>query len=289
MDKKSDRLDMVIKRVFTRMKGQIPKPVRCPDDELLAAYRAGTLTQVEMEKIEEHLGLCENCTESLLSLAEAEGSYSPAQDTFVSKKSIKKVKALIKPRDTGDIWEKVFSWFAVMRPIPVMATASVVFILVVFGIYNLHGPTVEMNIIARIPSDMQFRGTEQDYKKLEIQNGGELHSGDMFKIKFELQEEAYIYILSLDSRGNISKIFPAKDAESPVKFKSHKPYTFPDNNNVWLKLDTHTGKETIYLLVSSTPIGNINQKIDQLGKTGIDKITKIMPGVKVQSFRFMHK
>lgn len=289
MDKKSDRLDMVIKQVFTKMKGQIPKPAQCPDDELLIAYRAGTLTQGEMEKIEEHLSLCENCTESLISLAETEGSYSPAQDTFVSKKSIKKVKALIKPRDTENLWGKVFSWFAVMRPVPVMVTASVLFALMVFSIYNLHGPTVEMNIIARIPSDMQIRGTEQDYKKVEIQNGGELHSGDMFKIKFELQEDSYIYILSLNSLGNITKLFPAKDAESPVKFKSYKPYIFPDDNNVWLKLDTHTGKETIYLLISSKPIGNIDRKIDQLGKTGIDKIAKIMPGVKVQSFSFMHK
>jgi len=289
MDKKSDRLDMVIKQIFTKIKEQVPKPARCPDDELLVAYRAGTLTQSEMEKIEEHLSLCENCTESLISLAEAEGSYSPAQDTFVSKKSIKKVKALIKPRDTGHLWERVFSWFSIMRPVPVMATASVVFALVVFGIYNLHGPTVGMNLIAKIPSDTQMRGTGQDYKKVEIQDGGELHSGDMFKIKFELQEESYIYMLSLDSRGNISKLFPAKDAESPVKFKSHKPFTFPDDDNVWLKLDTHTGKETIYLLISSKPIGNIGWKIDQLRKEGTDKIAKIMPGVKVQSFSFMHK
>lgn len=177
-----------------------------------------------------------------------------------------------------------------------MVAASIILAIVVFGIYTLHTPygpslvstSIKFNIITRMPSEILIRGTTPDYREIEIQDGGELHSGDMFRITFKLQEEAYVYLLSLDSLGDITKLFPEKDTGLPIKIKPHETYIFPEKNK-WLRLDKNIGQETLYLLASPEPIRNIEKGIDQLKKSGINKITTIFPGVKIQSFSFRHK
>ena len=174
---------------------------------------------------------------------------------------------------------------------------SVILVAVTFGIYNLRRPSgrspelppsIMFNIIARMPSEMVTRGTTPDFREVEIQDGGVLRSGDMFRIKFELQEEAYVYLLSLDSLGNLTRLFPEKDTGFHVKVKLDQTYIVPEKDG-WFRLDHNTGQEAFYLLASSEAIGNIDQRIDQLKKLGIDKITKILPGVKIQSFSFRHE
>jgi hypothetical protein len=294
MDEQVDRLDLVIKQVFDRMKKLNTKPAACPADEILAAYLTGSLTQKERQRIEEHLVLCEKCTETLISFSQTESSYQPTDKTFTTEKMVKKAKGLIKPREKQALWEKVSAWFPVFRPVPILVAASILLAVVVFGIYNLYEPSLEMppsvklHIIARMPSEILIRGTTPDYREIEIQDGGELHSGDMFRIKFELQEEAYVYLLSLDSLGNITKLFPETDTGLPVKFKPHETNIFPEKEK-WLRLDKNTGQEALYLLASPEVIRNIDQRIDLLRKSGIDNITKIFLGVKIQSFSFRHK
>jgi len=294
MDEQADRLDLVIKQVFERMKKLSPKPAVCPGDELLAAYLTGRLTQKERQRIEEHLVLCEKCTETLISFSQVESLYQSTEKNFTTEEMVKRAKGLVKPREKQALWEKVSSWFPVFRPVPVMVAASILLAVVVFGIYNLYKPSLEMppsvkfHIIARMPSEILIRGTALDYKEIEIQDGGELHSGDMFRIKFELQEEAYVYLLSLDSLGNITKLFPERDTAFPVKFKPYKTNIFPEKEK-WLRLDKNTGQEALYLLASPEAIRNIDQRIDQLRKSGIDNITKIFPGVKIQPFSFRHR
>lgn len=297
MNNQKNHLDLVIKQVFARMKKLSPKPDTCPDDELLASYLDGGVTEEERERIEEHLVLCSKCTESLISFSEAESSYPSTEETFSSEQMVRRVKDLIKPRETIPIWERMSSWFFGLRPVPVMVATSVILVAVTFGIYNLRrpsGPSPELppsimfNIIARMPSEIATRGTVPDYRQVEVQDGGVLRSGDMFRIKFELQEEAYVYLLALDSLGNLTKLFPGKDTGFPIKVKAHKTYIVPEEDG-WFRLDDNTGQEMLYLLASPEALGDIDRSIDQLKKSGIDKITKILPGVKIQSFSFSHE
>lgn len=297
MNDQRDHLDLVIKQVYTKMKKMTPKPGTCPDDELLAAYLEGSLTEEEKEGIEEHLVLCEKCTENIISFSEVESSYEFAEDTFATQEMVKRVKDLVKPMGTPALWEKFFSWFTLFRPVPVMVAVSVILVVVAFGIYNLRkpsGPSPEMpssiifNIVARMSSEPLTRGKAPGYREVDVKDGGVLHSGDMFRVKFELQEEAYVYLLALDSLGNIARIFPKKDTATPVKIQPHETYVIPKDDE-WLRLDENTGQETLYLLASTQPIKNIDQKINQLKKSGIDKTTEIFPGVKIQSFSFRHE
>jgi hypothetical protein len=281
MNEYRDHLDSVLKQVFTRTKKLNPKPSVCPDDELLAAYHAGNLTQKERERIEEHLVVCNQCIESLISFDEVESSYDTTKETFTTKEMVKKAKGLVKTPEKPPL-------------IPAMALATIVMAVVVFGIYYLYMPSPEMspfarlNIIARMPSGILIRGETPDYKDVEIQDGGVLHSGDMFRIRFELDEEAYVCVLSLDTLGDITKMFPPKDAEFHIKLKPHETYVIPKEKE-WFRLDDNTGQETLYLLVSPMVIENIDQKIDLLRKAGIDKINEIFSDVKVQFFTFRHE
>ena len=195
------------------------------------------------------------------------------------------------------LWERVSDWFTVFRPVPVMATVSVIMVIAVLGIYKLQMSddsfknipfSIRLNIIARMPSEIQTRGTAPKYVEVGIVDGGVLNSGDLFRINFQLQEEAYVYLLSLDSQGNLTKLYPDKDMGLSVKLEPQKLYFFPTGDE-WLKLDENTGQEKIYLLASPDPIKGINIKIDQLKKSEIDNIENIFPGIKIQSFNFKHE
>ncbi len=281
-----DRLDMVIKKVFARMKNLTPAPEVCSDEETLAAYLTGDLTQEEKEKTEEHLAICSLCTDNLMSLSEAENS----QETFATSQMVKRAKNLVRPKKTPPLWKRISLWFPVPRPVPVMAAASFILVVAFFGIYNLYIPSdkgslpISLSLIART----EIRGTTDDYRELEIKDGGALQSGDMFRIRFELDEGAYVYLLSRDSQGNLSRLFPDKDAGFPPKFIPNKTHIIPEKER-WLRLDENTGQETLYLLTSSEIIRGIDQKISQLKRSGIDKIAEIFSGVKIESITFRHE
>jgi len=99
---------------------------------------------------------------------------------------------------------------------------------------------------------------------------------------------AYVCLLALNSQGDLAKIFPVKAASSVFKAAPGVTYFVPRNDG-WFQLDDNKGVEKIYLLISTDPIGDIDQKIDQLKKTGIDKIVDIFSGVTIQSFSFKHE
>lgn len=297
MNEQGDRLDLTIKQVFASMKNLGPRPASCPDQQLLAAYREGKLTPEEVDRIEEHLAICERCTEDLIALSEVIRSYDSSKETLATEEMVKRAKNLVKRQQTPSLWERFSSWFSSFRPAPLMTAASVVLLLMVFGIYTLYSPyeqpgekgtPISFSIIAKMPSGIVIRGMTPDYKEVEVPDGGVLHSGDMFKIKFELQKEAYVYVLALDSLGNLTKLFPEKDEGASVRVNAKETYIFPEKDR-WLLLDDNTGQERFYLITSPEPIGDFEERIGQLKKLGIDNIRKIFPGAKIQPFSFKHE
>jgi hypothetical protein len=297
MNEQRDRLDVTIKQVFAKMKKVDTKSTGCLDDELLAAYLEGGLTEQEREKLEYHLVHCEKCTDALILSSQVEGSYQPTEQAFSTKKTLRRVKDLVEPRETPSLWERVSSWFFAFRPVPVMVAASVILMVVTLGIYNLKAPlrpspgtpsSITLGIIARRPSDILTRDTTPHYREVEIEDGGVLHSGDRFRIKFELREEAYVYLLFSDSQGNLTRLFPERDAALPVKVEPFKTYVVPERDG-WFGLDESTGQETFYLVAFPEAIGDIDQKIDQLRRMGMNEIGKILPGAKFQPFSLRHE
>lgn len=298
MGENGDRLDVVIKQVFKRMKKLSPKPESCPDDQLLAAYHEGNLTKEETEKVEAHLVLCERCTENIILLSEVESAYSSTKEPLSTKEMVQRAKDLIKPALVKpSLGERISQWLSAFRPLPAFATASAVLLLLIFSVYSLYTPSdrngtkpgfISFHIIASVPSGELTRGRTPIYKETELRESGVLRSGDRFKIKFELREGAYVCLLALNSQGDLTKLFPGKATSSGFRVEPGVTYFVPQDDG-WFQLDDNKGVERIYLLVSADPIGDIDQKIDELKKFGIENILDIFPGVKIQPFTFRHE
>lgn len=296
MKEKMDKLDFLIKQIFTKMGKLKTKPSDCPDEELLAAYIEDSLSQKDKSKIEEHLLLCSECIDTLAVSSKVAKEVSSSKKSFVTNGMKNKAKGLVKSRYETPFWEKVSDWLNSLNAVPVMATVSAVLIVMVVSIYNfklINMPSREiplslsLNIVAKIPAE-ETRALTQEYDEIEIEEGGLLNSGNLFKIKFQLEEEAYVCLISLDSKGNMTKLYPERDIGAPVKLEPQKEYFYPREDS-WLKLDDNEGQESFYLLASLEPIQDIDSKIDQLKKAGIDEISEIFPMAKIQSFVFKHE
>jgi len=297
MEEKMDKLDSTIKQIFTKMKKIETKPSDCPDEMLLAAYIDNTLQPEDKSKIEEHLMLCNECLDTVVLSSKAKKETFSFRKSPVTKDMTNKAKGLIRQPYEDTLWEKISDWLKTLTSVPVMATVSVAVILMVVSFHNLqifHGPSKKMsvparlNIIAKIQGLDGTRSSSKDYNEIEIEDGSSLNSGNLFKIKFQLEEGAYTYLISLDSNGNITKLYPDDDTEEPVKLEPNKEFFFPKEDS-WLKLDDNKGKESFYLLTSKEPIQDIDSEIDQLKNLGIDKMSEIFPMIKIQSFVFDHK
>jgi len=297
MDEQKDKLDLEIKQVSAKIKNMSPKPDVCPSEEQLAAYLEGGLVQDEIDSIEEHMAVCDDCIENILSLSEKKSSGLFVKGEPVPKDMILKAKSHMKPQKMPTLMERMTDWFADFKLMPAMATVSVALIVLAIGIFMVQSPddplkdaplSVKLDVMARVPTGMPTRGSDIKYKIVEVGKGDSLKTGDSFKIKYQVKEEAYVYLLSLDSQGNISKIFPEKDTIQPVKIEPNKVYTFPHHDK-WFVLDDNTGKETLYLIASRKPIEDVNKRIGELKMSGIDKIETVFSGISIQSFVFKHE
>jgi len=297
MDEQKDKLDLEIKQVSAKIKNMSPKPDVCPSEEQLAAYLEGGLVQDEIDSIEEHMAVCDDCIENILSLSEKKSSGLFVKGEPVPKDMILKAKSHMKPQKMPTLMERMTDWFADFKLMPAMATVSVALIVLAIGIFMVQSPddplkdaplSVKLDVMARVPTGMPTRGSDIKYKIVEIDKGDSLNTGDSFKIKYQLEEEAYVYLLSRGSQGKILKIFPEKDTLQLVKLEPNKVYNLPQNDK-WFVLDDNIGKETLYLLASRKPIEDIDRKVDKLKASGIEKIAEIFQGASIESFEFTHE
>ncbi|MDL1969147.1 MAG: DUF4384 domain-containing protein [Deltaproteobacteria bacterium] len=292
MNTQTDKFDATVKNVFSKYKKLNTKPSKCPDDELLVAYLKDNLSQNDIEHIEEHLLVCKKCTENLLCFSQAESSYCPTRKTLVTNKMVNRAKALVKPKITLYISEIISSRFSMfIRHAPVMVYTACYLAAIIFSIHYLETPfSAKLDILVKKPlmSTNAYNmpltaGSDilaKDYNELEIENGEVLNSGDQYRINFKLTKKAYIYLIYLDSNGNLNLVFQ----EDALNIKPDKNYSFP--KTCWLQVNKNSGHETFYLIASQEVIEDIDMKIEELEESGIEKIKDIFLKTQIQSFYF---
>ena len=297
MTQKKDRLDLIIKQVFEKMRNDISQPAVCPDDEILGAYIEGSLSEKERDRTEEHLALCRKCAENIVAISEIESSPSYSEETYASPNMVRKAKDLIKPKVSDSLLKRLSSWFTAFTPMPAMAAAAVILfvgITVFYQVQTSHDPSfktptsIKMILLARTSSGIAIRGETPHYKEIEVKDGGILRSGDMFKVEFKLKNEAFVYVLSLDSLGNLAMLFPDRDVKGGIKFKPDEAYIIPVKDR-WFRLDDNTGKETVYLIATLKAIENIEERIATVKKPGPDEISGMFPEARLESIDFRHE
>jgi Domain of unknown function (DUF4384)/Putative zinc-finger len=288
------QIGMIGKKWCAWMKRTGFNPGPCPDMEILATYRERGLKKEEEARIEKHLASCDRCTEYLAVLSDGMDAFDSSQSVSVPEDIVKRASNLVRT-SSGVVQKKsIFSWFSDFRPLPAMAAICVALLLALTTTVGLftsdHGNQsagLKLDIVGRVTSGTVTRGTGSIHEEVAVENGGLLHSGDMFKVRFEVSEDGYVYLLGLDSKGHLARLVPEKDAGFAFKVKAHQPYFVPEKDE-WFRLDQNPGQEHIIMLLSSAPLKGFQQKIDQLKKSDFDSITRLFPEAEIRVIGFQH-
>lgn len=122
------------------------------------------------------------------------------------------------------------------------------------------------------PLSLQWYGFGQRlqdaaWREFRVQDGVTMYDGDQFRIVLAPSADCHICVLSFNSDGLVSQLFPNPAVRQRAFCRGGQTIEIPDGVN-WFTLDDKTGTETIYLLASYDPLdrlGELVRKVDQGG------------------------
>ena len=187
-----------------------------------------------------------------------------------------------------------FTW--IRQPIPVAVRSGALALLVLLIVsttflYYQQGEKmgVQMEIMGKT-SVIPTRGVPagEPVEKI-IKEGDSLYSNDYCRINFEVDRDAYTYVLYYDSRGILHQLYPDSAIGIPQKVKGNTRYTIPTGEDDWFQLDSHSGTETVFVLASREPIRDFNETIDTFQGKSAEEALEVFKSkaneVKVLSFK----
>ena len=115
-------------------------------------------------------------------------------------------------------------------------------------------------------------------KKVEkiIDEGDALLSNDYCRINFEIDHDAYAYVLFHDSMGKLHQLYPDPATETPQKVKGKTKYTIPEGENSWFRLNDTVGTETVFVLASQKPIGDLKETFDSIQSLNKEEVLELL-------------
>ena len=296
--------EKLIKTAFKEIKSRIPTTKGCPDDADLCGFVEGGMDEKASERIEKHLLSCTLCCDYVVSLNKVinfpEGETLPE----VPPEKIRAVGRLVndKPaesKEKGSLLKSLKEFLSLdwlTQPMPVMvkscATALVVlFMFTAVYVYYQQSTSlgVQMNVFSKSGA-ITTRGTTGD-KEVEkiIKEGDTLYSNDFCRISFELDKNAYAYILYYDSKGTLEQLYPGPKAIKPLKVMAKTTYVIPPGDGSWFQLDEQTGTETVFMVASEEPLSNLKEVLVSLQGLSREEVLKTLksqaPVVKVLNFK----
>jgi hypothetical protein len=255
------------------------------------------MDEKETERLEAHLVSCTTCCdyyvalnrvihfaeeETLPDVPEAQIRKASHACTIELDKGIripKPVKVSIADQAIGFIKQFFnFDWLA--QPIPVMVRSGAVALLLVLivsagYIYYQQAQPIGVTMEVAANTRIVVRGLPTDDRIVKIvQEGDMLFSDDYCRINFELDKNAYVYVVHHDSKGTLHQLYPDPAVKNPEKVKGKTSYTIPEGKDSWFQLDDHTGKETIFLLASNRPIRDFNSTINKISTLSREEVAQ---------------
>ncbi len=119
-------------------------------------------------------------------------------------------------------------------------------------------------------SSILLRGADKEYS--EVTPGTVFHSGDHIKLSFLANEAGYFYVIQQGSSGTWSPIYPAPGTSADAtKIEAGKLQVVPAGTRSFA-FDAHPGAEKLYVILSRTPIADIDRAIHSLsnGQSGTE-------------------
>ena len=121
-------------------------------------------------------------------------------------------------------------------------------------------------------------------RKIPVFEGSTLNSGDRFRLKVKLSQNAYLYAFIFDSKGQAIMLYPGteelfpdlKSAGITTRALSESsqsilipPRPRPGDDPFWFYLDQNTGTESFYVAASLVPLKNIEELTKRIGAAGV--------------------
>jgi len=254
----------------------------CPDHETVIAYGLGELSPAEKTLVHSHLLECKECLEIVLDLRSA-WVEARGQQQEVQKKAPLSVKARFGLSELiGSVTELLSRFLSFPKLVPIVITASVVLAVLSIGVYqHLTAPIgIQLELIARSSDGLLTRGPLVAQEIL-VPSEGVLKSGDRFRIAFEINRDAYVYVFFQDNAGKITTLFSGK-------VHGDKRHNLPTEHD-WFTLDETKGREEIHIMTAKHPIVNLDDVVQQLAREGISSLQKAYPQSYFRSFSFKHE
>lgn len=101
-----------------------------------------------------------------------------------------------------------------------------------------------------------YVGPQGKGKVISVQNETTLRAGDRLKLFFEPKSDQYLYLLYLNSQGELTALFPA--AAQPAKVVRGTQVFIPTGNN-WFELDAHPGQEKFFLIATAERLDRLEE------------------------------
>jgi hypothetical protein len=134
-----------------------------------------------------------------------------------------------------------------------------------------------------------LRGADKEYA--EVAPGTIFHSGDHIRLSFLANEPGYFYVIQQGSSGTWSPIYPPRNATpESTRIEAGKLQIVPDGTRSFA-FDKQPGMEKLYVILSRTPIDDIDRAIRNLSNGGSKlspdnsaplEATNVIPDVFVQ-------
>jgi len=111
-----------------------------------------------------------------------------------------------------------------------------------------------------------LRGADNEYA--EVTPGTVFHSGDHIRLSFLANEPGYFYVIQQGSSGAWSPIYPPRNAGAEsTKIEAGKLQIVPAGTQSF-RFDQQPGAEKLYVILSRTPIDDIDRAIWNLSNGG---------------------
>jgi hypothetical protein len=263
----------LIKRTFAAIREGAGPAGACPDEIDLACFAEGKMDGEKRALLEQHLISCKQCCDAVVSLHKV--VHFPGDELLpeVPKAEVRKLASLVEERAGGhdhitigvkfwNVLKGFFSFDFIPLPVAVKSCAAAAVVLLVCSATYLYYQqtmplSLTMEVVGKTPV-MATRGTPGE-KTVEtiLAEGDILFSKDYCRIHFELNRDAYAYVLYYDSSGELHQLFPDPEAKTVEALKANTPYTVPAADDQWFQLDDNRGTETVFMLASPAPLSNL--------------------------------
>ena len=123
----------------------------------------------------------------------------------------------------------------------------------------IHASSSDPNI-SLLWSIAAVTGPEDQRTLVALESDSVLYSGDKFKMMLQAAQQCHVYIIFKGSEGEILTLIPPNLDSLDQPIEPNKRVYIP-NANDWFILDQNSGTETLYLLVSSEPLADLESQL----------------------------